>query len=98
LSQIKTLTAAFPNIPFKEQDVYWISNDGTSEINSLTAYPFRLWKYSSKKGFILLYEINDWDKTNDTFVNHRSTGPFCMFGNGKAALKLSDQATQYLLS
>src|SRR6187397_728251 len=26
--EIKTLTAAFPNMPFKEDDVYWISNDG----------------------------------------------------------------------
>src|SRR6185503_14153392 len=27
--QVKTLTETFPKMPFKEQDVYWISNDGT---------------------------------------------------------------------
>src|SRR3978361_1100751 len=53
--EVKTLTATFPNLPFKEQDVYWISNDGTDEVNFLTAYPFRLWKYSSKQGFKLRY-------------------------------------------
>ena len=51
--QVKSLTAAFPNMPFKEQDVYWIANDGTDEINFLTAYPFRLWRYSGKNGFKL---------------------------------------------
>src|SRR6476620_1870599 len=55
--EVKTLTAAFPKMPFKEQDVYWISNDGSNEINFLTAYPFRLWKYSSKSGFTLFYEM-----------------------------------------
>ena len=38
-----------PSVPYtKEQDVYWIANDGTDNINFLTAYPFRFWKYSSK--------------------------------------------------
>lgn len=97
--QIKSLTAAFPGLPFNEQDVYWISNDGTDEINFLTAYPFRLWKYTSKKGFRLRYEITDW-YTRDSFplIDHRSTGPFCMFGNGKALLKLPNQNKQYLIT
>ncbi len=97
--EVKTLTAAFPNMPFKEQDVYWISNDGTDEINFLTAYPFRIWKYSSKKGFRLRYEIADWSKQNaEPFVDYRSTGPFCMFAKGKALLKIFNQSTQYLVS
>jgi len=97
--EVKTLTAAFPKMPFKEQDVYWISNDGTSEVNFLTAYPFRLWKYSSKKGFTLRYQINDWSMQDSFPVNnHRSSGPFCMFGKGQALLKLTNQATQYLVT
>jgi hypothetical protein len=96
---VKTLSAAFPNMPFKEQDVYWISNDGTEEINFLTAYPFRLWKYSSKNGFTLRYEIKDWNtQGTEPFVDHRSTGPFCMFAKGKALLKIFNQSTQYLVS
>jgi hypothetical protein len=97
--EIKTLTAAFPNMPFKEDDVYWISNDGTADINFLTAYPFRLWKYSSKHGFKLRYEIKDWGSPDFApFVDYRSTGPFCMFAKGKALLKIFNQSTQYLVS
>ena len=97
--EVKTLSAAFPNMPFKEQDVYWISNDGTDEINFLTAFPFRLWKYSSKNGFKLRYEIKDWNKNNgEPLVDYRSTGPFCMFAKGKALLKIFNQSTQYLIS
>ncbi|HLK29755.1 MAG TPA: hypothetical protein VKT28_14350 [Puia sp.] len=97
--EVKTLSAAFPNMPFKEQDVYWISNDGTDEINFLTASPFRLWKYSSKNGFTLRYEIKDWKNQNvEPFVDYRSTGPFCMFAKGKALLKIFNQSTQYLVS
>jgi two-component sensor histidine kinase/ligand-binding sensor domain-containing protein len=97
--EVKTLTAAFPNMPFKEQDVYWIANDGTDEINFLTAFPFRLWKYSSKQGFKLRFEMNDWSsKDTVPFVEYRSTGPFCMFAKGKALLKIFNQSTQYLVS
>ncbi len=97
--EVKTLSAAFPKMPFKEQDVYWISNDGTDEINFLTAFPFRLWKYSSKNGFTLRYEIKDWSNKNiEPFVEYRSTGPFCMFAKGKALLKIFNQSTQYLVS
>ncbi|MEO8416482.1 MAG: two-component regulator propeller domain-containing protein, partial [Ginsengibacter sp.] len=96
---VTTLTASFPNMPFKEQDVYWLSNDGTDEINFLTAYPFRLWKYSSKNGFKLRYEIKDWSRTDSLpFVDFHSTGPFCMFAQGKALLKIFNQSTQYLVS
>ena len=95
--QVKTLTETFPKMPFKEQDVYWISNDGTDEINFLTAYPFRLWKYSAKNGFRFRYEIKDWSK-QDSLIDYRSSGPLCMFGKGKALLKLFNQSTQYLIS
>ena len=97
--EVKTLTAAFPKMPFKEQDVYWLSNDGTDEINFLTAHPFRLWKYSSKNGFKLRYEIKEWGKPSSfPFADFRSTGPFCMFAKGKALLKIFNQSTQYLVS
>ncbi|MEO6230260.1 MAG: triple tyrosine motif-containing protein, partial [Ferruginibacter sp.] len=97
--EVKTLTQAFPNLPFREQDVYWLSNDGTDEINFLTAHPFRLWKYAAKKGFTLRYEMKDWDKPDAvSSLDYRSTGPFCMFGQGRALLKIFNQSTQYLVS
>lgn len=97
--EVKTLTAAFPNLPFKEQDVYWISNDGTDQIDFLTAHPFRLWQYTSKKGFTLRYEMKGWDKP-DAFssLDYRATGPFCMFGMGKALLKIFNQSIQYFVA
>ncbi|RDB02375.1 histidine kinase dimerization/phosphoacceptor domain -containing protein [Runella aurantiaca] len=97
--EVKTLTAAFPKLPFKEQDVYWISNDGTDEINFLTANPFRLWKYSTQNGFRLRFEIKDWGKPNSLpNLDFRSTGPLCFFAKGKALLKIFNQSTQYLVS
>ncbi len=97
--EIKSLTAAFPNLPFKEEDVYWVANDGTDQVNFLIANPFRLWKYSSKKGFKLRYQVNDWG-WNDTFpkIDFRSTGPQCFFAKGKALVKLFNRARQYLIS
>lgn len=98
--EVKTLTAAFPGMPFKEQDVYWIANDGTGEVNFLTAFPFRLWKYSPKHGFKLRYQINDWQAKPDAppFVDYHQTGPLGMFAKGKALVKFFNQSTQYLIS
>jgi two-component sensor histidine kinase/ligand-binding sensor domain-containing protein len=97
--EVKTLTAAFPKMPFKEQDVYWISNDGTDQINFLTAYPFRLWKYSTKTGFKLRYEIKDWSNQDSIpFFDYRSTGPLCLFAPGKALVKSHNLLPQYLIS
>ncbi|KAA0993477.1 histidine kinase dimerization/phosphoacceptor domain -containing protein [Dyadobacter aurulentus] len=95
--EVKTLTEAFPNLPFKERDVYWISNDGTDEISILTAFPYRYWKYSSKKGFRLRLEMKDWGKT-ESLTNHRTTGPFSTFMNGKAVLKLDNKKAQYMVT
>lgn len=97
--EIRSLTAAFPKLPFSERDVYWISNDGGDDINFLTANPFRLWKYSSRKGFSLRYEMAGWNgRDSFALVNYRSSGPMCMFGKRGALLKLSNQSTQYLIT
>jgi two-component sensor histidine kinase/ligand-binding sensor domain-containing protein len=97
--EVTTLSAAFPGMPFKEQDVYWIANDGTDQINFLTAYPFRLWKYSPARGFTLYYEMKDWNNiSNSSLTDYRSSGPMCLFGQGKSLLKISNQSTQYFLT
>lgn len=95
--QVKTLTATFPDLPFKEKDVYWIANDGTGEVSFLTAFPFRFWKYSSKKGFRLRYEMKEWDKVNLAF-DHRTTGPVSSFVGGRAILKVTNQDKQYFVT
>lgn len=98
--EVKSLAATFPNLPFKEQDVYWVSNDGTDQVNFLTARPFRLWKYSSKYGFKLRYEIKDWTTNENVypFIDYRRTGQLCLFAQGKALVKFFNQSTQYLIS
>lgn len=95
--EAKTLTNAFPKLPFREEDVYWIANDGTDEVSFLTAFPFRLWKYSSKKGFRLRYEMSEWNQVR-TQTDYRTSGPLCSFINGKALLKLNNQEKQYLVT
>ncbi|MFT3825133.1 MAG: histidine kinase dimerization/phosphoacceptor domain -containing protein [Chitinophagaceae bacterium] len=97
--EVKTLTAAFPGMPFREQDVYWISNDGTGQVNFLTAYPFRLWKYSSRGGFKLRYQVNDWGSRDSLpATDFRRTGPLCLFAKGKVLMKLHNRLTQYLIA
>lgn len=93
--QIKTLTAAFPNLPFRERDVYWIANDGTGEVSFLTASPFRYWRYSSKKGFRLVLEMKGW--VSDSMIDYRTTGPTNTFIQGTAHLKLNNQQLQYVV-
>lgn len=94
--EVKTLTAAFPNLPFRERDVYWIANDGTGEISFLTASPFRYWRYSSKKGFRLMLEMKGWVR-QDSLLDYRTTGPVNTFIQGTAHLKLTNQQVQYVV-
>jgi two-component sensor histidine kinase len=60
-------------------------------------FPFRFWKYSSKRGFRLRYEMKGWNKA-DSLIDFHTTGPVCTFGKGKALLKLTNQAPQYLIT
>lgn len=92
--EVKTLSAAFPGMPFKEKDVYWIAGDGTGEVNFLTAYPFRLWKYSANRGFRLRCQFKDWHGPDD----YRTTGPLCLFAQGRSLVKIYNQSTQYLVT
>lgn len=97
--EVKTLSAAFPDMPFKEQDVYWLSDDGTGQINFLTAFPFRLWKYTPGAGFRLRYQVDNWGRKDSIpIADYHTTGPFCLFAKGKALLKIFNQSAQYLVS
>jgi len=98
--EVRTLTAAFPNLPFKEKDVYWVSNDGTDQVSFLTAHPFRLWKYSTQSGFKLRYQINDWNEKLDanSVDDYKRTGALCVFARGRALIRSVNQSTQYLIS
>ena len=49
--QTRTLTDMFPAMPFKEREVYIVSNDGTGEVSFVTEHPAAVWKYRPGKGF-----------------------------------------------
>lgn len=95
--RVKTLAETFPQLPFKEKDVYWLASDGSGEVNILTTRPFRYWKYNSKTGFKLCLQMKDWDTLGPNY-DYRITGPLCTFINGKAFLKIDNRQTQYLVS
>lgn len=43
--------------------------------------------------------MKEWDKQGAlSNLDYRATGPFCMFGKGKAMLKIFNQTTQYLIT
>lgn len=97
--EVQTLNETFPDLPFREQDVYWISNKGSGEIYFLTAVPFRLWKYSSKNKFSLEYEMKDWDQADAfPFPGYHHTGRKSIFTKNNSLLKIFKLSTQYLIS
>ena len=43
--------------------------------------------------------MKDWERPNaSSSLDYRATGTFCMFGMGKALLKIFNQTTQYLVT
>ncbi len=95
--QFTTLTKTFPQLPFKESNVYWISNEGTDEITFLTKSPYQVWKYTSKKGFKLRLEMKEWDKEN-TFIYTDPSGPFTCFYKGNGYLGFGGHSTSYIIN
>jgi hypothetical protein len=56
-------------MPFKEQDVYWISNDGTDEINFSYCISFQaLGNILLKTVLGFAYEIKDWSKQDSLLI------------------------------
>jgi len=82
--KIEPLSTVFPNLPFREKNIYWIVNDGTANISFLTFGPFQMWQYNEKTGFELKVEMNDWNDVNERFSD--LTGPLNYFNNGQAIL------------
>ncbi len=58
--EVKSMSQVFPEMPFKESEVSIIANDGTDDLIFVTCNPYRLWHYSSKKGFTLRLEMKTW--------------------------------------
>jgi len=57
--KVNSLTETFPDLPFKESEVFTIANEGTDKLAIITVHPARFWYYSSKTGFRLRYTMKD---------------------------------------
>ena len=76
--KIQSLTETFPDMPFKERDVFWITNTDSNTLSILTANPFRLWEYSPSNAqkFKLIYNLKEG---KDAINIYPSLGPYCFF-------------------
>lgn len=84
-NKLTSLKECYPKLPFAEERVYWVANDG-DDLCFLVSNPCQYWRLS-KKGFELKYEMKGWD----IFLFERggyasSTGPLCIFKDGHACL------------
>jgi len=94
--QVRPLTQAFNKLPFREDHVFWIANDGTDRINIMTFMPYQLWQYTVKEGFSLRFEMKEWDTAR--YGGSVPTGPNQYFYHDYACLGLSSHEKQYLLN
>ena len=94
---LKTLTTqklseVFPTLPFKEENVIWLTNDNTPDLYFIVKSPLTLWKYSENKGFERKCEMKEWWEAEKTIskqkdIGHRNNiGIHCLFNQGHIAL------------
>lgn len=57
---IKTLSQQFLQLPFKESNVVYVTNDGNGNVILITVNPEQIWRYSSKSRFNLITGITGW--------------------------------------
>lgn len=102
--RIKSLKEVFPNMPFEEKYLYWISTDG-DDVCFLIAKPFQFWKYTKGK-FELKCKMKAWDnvttKPEDLIAAngayHTTTGFYTVFRNDYALLFLGNTEPFYFIT
>lgn len=90
------LSKAYPNLPFKENSVYWITNNATDTITFLAKNPYQVWSYTTKSGFWLRYEMKAWND-EQRFTHTDPTGPFTQFYKSYGYLGFGGHSTTYIL-
>ena len=87
--ELKSFSKVYPKIPFNVYDIYWISNDETSELNILTKRPVVWWKYNSEKGFEKKYQFKDYAQYDHTPHHiYEVLGKMSIFRKNKASINL----------
>lgn len=102
--KIKSVKEVFPNLPFDERYLYWISGDGDN-LCFLISKPFQFWKYTKGK-FELKCEMKAWDnvaaKPEDLIsangAYHTTTGFYTIFRNDYALLFLGNTQPLYFIT
>ncbi|MEO6915185.1 MAG: two-component regulator propeller domain-containing protein, partial [Chitinophagaceae bacterium] len=99
--EIRSLEEAFPGLPFKGKNVYWVANGG-GELCFLIDKPFQYWRLTSK-GFELKCEMKAWDRlqaadkkwltAKDNY--HKESGPLCQFFKDCALLRVGNDLPGY---
>ncbi len=93
--QFTSLTATFKNLPFKENNVYWITNDGDNKVQFLTMNPYQLWQYDTQTGFALRCQMKEWNTGPQKYSDF--TGPFTYFYKDIALMGIGGPAPFYYL-
>jgi two-component sensor histidine kinase len=95
---VQRIQDAIPNIPFKEEDIFWITNNGTNNLQFLTSHPYRLWEYNTSSGFRLKLEMKAWRKnSNPNLRFYQICGPFSFFQQKHAFLKFEINDRPYVV-
>jgi two-component sensor histidine kinase len=100
----KPLKEVFPNMPFKEEHVYWVANGG-DDVCFLVSNPFQFWRLSNGK-FELKCEMTKWNNivakpehlltVNGAY--HTTTGFHCIFSRDDAVLFLGNEMPFYFVT
>ncbi len=94
--KVASLTQTFKDLPFKEANVYWITNDGTDRVNIMTKSPYQLWQYTAKDGFKLRFEMKPW---NTGYYKYSDpTGPYSFFYKDFVCMGFGGHETQYFIN
>lgn len=98
--ETKQLKEIIPNMPFSVEDIIWITNGGTDDVNVLVARPYRYYQLTSK-GLRIRFDLTKWDEnkvSRDTGTNpyYKRTGYYSVYRNGYAALGLTSDPIYFV--
>lgn len=92
-NKVLSVKEAFPNLPFDEAYLFWVTNDG-NDLCFLTSKPFQYWRYT-KKGFVLMSNMTGWNdpSMSSEELKTRNAPKHCAFGRN--SIFYNDQAVLY---
>jgi len=77
-------------LPFEQNQIVEIANNGSKEIQIVTKNPYRLWYYSSVLGCEIRHEFSELNDLNQSAI------PYCCFQNGQTAITFSGYSKLFL--